>query len=283
MLTDAALSQGDYTSAQGFCERLVSNALNLGKRVEQSRSDESGSISKQTVGLYEEVTNLAHRTCHQLSKQPDWTDHASRLRWAGFALAFCPSEQLGRYVENWRKIAHEFEQELQANPPKIFVDELQRSNRAGVSAASLGGGLSAALQASTGSLSAAGLAALSQFGGSLESYANPLGALFSRGPSAIRPLAANNSITTNLTRSGSQRSNSSAHEKSVGDVHNNTGSPISRAARLFDGLGSNQSQIDGHSSSSGGGTPSEGMPGYMDPAERAARAARRFFSGFGTG
>lgn len=283
MLTDAALSQGDYTSAQSFCERLVSNALNLGKRVEQSRSDESGNISKQTIGLYEEATNLAHRTCHQLSKQPDWTDHASRLRWAGFALAFCPAEQLGKYMENWRKIALEFEQELQANPPKIFVDELQRSNRAGVSAASLGGGLSAALQASTGGLSAAGLAALSQFGGSLESYANPLGALFSRGPSAIRPLAANNSNTTNLTRSGSQRSNSSAPEKSVGNVQHNTGSPISRAARLFDGLGSGQSQLDNHSSSSGGGTPSEGMPGYMDPAERAARAARRFFSGFGTG
>lgn len=288
MLTDAALSQGDYNSAQGFCERLVSNALQLGKRVEQSRSDVSGNVSKQTVELYEEVTSLAHRTCHQLSKQPDWTDHASRLRWAGFALAFCPAEQLGKYMENWRKIAQEFEQELQANPPKIFVDELQRSglSRGGVSAASLGGGLSAALQAGTGGLSAAGLAALSQFGGSLESYANPLGALFSRGPSAIRPLAANNS-SSNLTRSASQRSNSSAQNSSHpvgGDLQtstNSTGSPISRAARLFDGLGG--VAADGHSSSSGGGTPSEGMPGYMDPAERAARAARRFFSGFGTG
>ncbi|PWN32145.1 uncharacterized protein FA14DRAFT_85299 [Meira miltonrushii] len=290
MLTDAALSQGDYISAQGFCERLVSNALQLGKRVEQSRSDESGNVSKQTVELYEEVTSLAHRTCHQLSKQPDWTDHASRLRWAGFALAFCPAEQLGKYMENWRKIAHEFEQELQANPPKIFVDELQRSglSRGGVSAASLGGGLSAALQAGTGGLSAAGLAALSQFGGSLESYANPLGALFSRGPAAIRPLAAANNSTSsssNMTRSASQRSNSSAQNSSHpgGDLQanaNNTGSPISRAARLFDGLGV---AADGHSSSSGGGTPSEGMPGYMDPAERAARAARRFFSGFGTG
>lgn len=291
MLTDAALSQGDYTSAQGFCERLVTNALNLGKRVEQSRSDQSGSVSKQTVELYEEVTSLAHRTCHQLSKQPDWTDHASRLRWAGFALAFCPAEQLGKYMENWRKIAHEFEQEIQANPPKIFVDELHRGglSRGGVSAASLGGGLSAALQASTGGLSAAGLAALSQFGGSLESYANPLGALFSRGPSAIRPLGSNNG-STNLTRSGSQRSNSSVQNSSQaagvhGDVQtntNNTGSPISRAARLFDGLGG-PGHADGHSSSSGGGTPSEGMPGYMDPAERAARAARRFFSGFGAG
>jgi len=45
-------------------------------------------------------------------------------------------------------------------------------------------------------------------------------------------------------------------------------SPSSRAARLFDSLGGNSS-----SASSGDGT-------YLDPAERAARAARRFFGGF---
>lgn len=284
MLTDAALSQSDYTHAQASCEKLTTNVLSLGKRVEQRQAhDADSTLQAGTLQLFEQAKSLAHRTCHQLSKQPDWSDYASRLRWAGFALAFCPSEQLAKYLSTWRYLAQQLEEEMRANPPKALLDDLEHGG-IGRTVGSLGG-LGAALQAGTGGLSAAGLAALSQFGGSLESYANPLGALFSRAPAAMRPLAAGqaqgrrtSSATSstagqgiNLERSGSARSTLSTSRQEESGESQASGSPASRAARLFDHLGS----------ASDSSTPAEGAPGYMDPAERAARAARRFFGGFG--
>lgn len=258
LLCEAAMAQGDYTQAQRICESLVSTVAKFAKRAEQVKASANVEPPNVTLQAYADSRDVAHRTCHQLAKQPDWDDLAGRLRWAAYALAYCPQDQVGRYLTIWRDLAKQLEEAFQANPPGSLLDELDRNTRSDVASLGLRDGLSATLHSAAlggtnaGNLGMSGLAALSQFGGSLESYTNPLGALFSRAPSALRPLAT---------------SNQSSNTKSPSHIAipEEQNSPTGRAARLFDGIGSTHASQD--------------APSYLDPAERAARAARRFFGG----
>lgn len=246
LLTEAALGQADYAQAQASCERLVSNVAALGKRVEQSGATQ-GRQHEQVVELHRRVSEIAHRSCFYLCNQHEWKDVANRLRWASYVLAYCPDDQVERYLKTWRELERQFQQDLVLHPPKDW-DEVAVQLKPGQA------GLASSL-ASIGGLSA------------LESL-SPFSTLFA------------STGLTGLSRSGSQdgphASASSAAiareaPRPTSSMSPPMGSPSSRTAKLFDSFG-------GGNPSSDHGHPS----GYLDPAERAARAARRFFGGFGT-
>lgn len=241
LLIEAALGQADYEQAQLSCERLVANVNAIAKRVEQSVASH-GQQQRQLTSLLQQIKEYAYRTCFLLSNQQEWKDHASRLRWCSFVLAYCPDDQVERYLKTWRQLEQQCQQDFILNPPKTWDQ------------------VAIQLKAGQGSLASSSLALIGGLG-SFEAL-SPFSTFFA-GNRKTPSLS-----TSNRTQEGISPASAPHKEDSIPA---RVGSPASRTARLFDSLGG------------GGGSNSSGDQAnvtYLDPAERAARAARRFFGGF---
>lgn len=243
LLIEAALGQADYEQAQSSCERLVANVTAVGKRVEQSAASH-GQQHQHLEILLQQIKEYAYRSCFFLSNQQEWRDYANRLRWCSYVLAYCPDDQVERYLKTWRRLEQEFQQDLLTNPPKNW-DQVAFQLKAGQ------GGLASSSLALIGGL------------GAFESL-SPFSTFF----------AGNRKASISKTNSNQDETSFAATANSVqkeDSIPGRVGSPASRAARLFDSLGGGGNNTSGDQAN---GT-------YLDPAERAARAARRFFGGFG--
>ncbi|UZJ52922.1 hypothetical protein CBS101457_002242 [Exobasidium rhododendri] len=252
LLTEAALGQADYTRAQVSCERLIQSVTTISKRVEQSAVTH-GANHESLQRIFLQISEIAYRSCFYLCNQQEWIDYASRLRWCSYVLAYCPDEQVEKYLKTWRHLERQYQEELFTNPSQS-KDWSQVADQ---------------LKPGQGSL-ANSLASIGGIGGGL-------GALESLSP--FSTLFASTRLSSALSRGSSSlqdhsnapiSNTSNSIGKSTTSTVGSSNSPTSRTARLFDSLG--------------GGSPSNDAAnsGYLDPAERAARAARRFFSGFGS-
>lgn len=180
------------------------------------------------------IVEIAWKTCLQLSKHPMWEDTPERIAMLAHAMTVCPPSQLGGMLRQWAALDAQLAREV--GEGKTFAS----TRKAAAAEGGVGGG---------GWLGGKGEYKAASVGAMVGSAANML-------PLSFSPLSyfGNAAAGTGAT---AQRAGGGAKE---GEVD-------ARTAKLFD--------FDGVSgASSGGGGGAGGGGGYVDPTERAVRAAR---------
>lgn len=285
MLADAATAASDYERANALCERLVASILALRKRAQAASAhhartasqggngivseDEKGSESSGSGSApipIEEAEDIGWKTLLQVTKDPSWDNVALKLKLMGQVLSLCPPERLEQLLQTWRKLDQEYSDLVERDPAAAQKMLLQQSGSVEQGADGRGGfmvGNAAAGILGLGASAAAAAAAAA--GGNLpsgimEGATSPFSALF-----ASAGLRSNNSKPA--PNRDSKTSQAVAQQKQQPQQRE-----YGRAAQLFDGLGGDERSPR---TMSGGGL-------YLDPAERAARAARNFFGTFST-
>ncbi|PWN91498.1 hypothetical protein FA10DRAFT_265354 [Acaromyces ingoldii] len=287
MLADAATAASDYERANALCERLVASILALRKRAQAASahhartasqggngivsedervSESSGSGSGSAPIPIEEAEDIGWKTLLQVTKDPSWDNVALKLKLMGQVLSLCPPERLEQLLQTWRKLDQEYSDLVERDPAAAQKMLLQQSGSVEQGADGKGGfmvGNAAAGILGLGASAAAAAAAAA--GGNLpsgimEGATSPFSALFaSAGLRSNSSKSALNRDSKPSQAAGQQQQQPQQRE-------------YGRAAQLFDGLGGDER---GTRTTSGGGL-------YLDPAERAARAARNFFGTFST-
>lgn len=317
MLADAAIAANDFHFVTTYLEKMLSAFADLKKRSRHvsARADREQLVT-EVAQRVEQASETVWTTLFTISKHPNCQDADLRKQWLGQAIAFAPPDRLADLLKRWRELAateavadENEEAEMTAAVTLAMKAQQQRgagrvagldfggrmptASRAAQAASGLGAGvfsLAAAAvnsshwplsrgknsgeassspheqaQASLGSALGFGgssvSGALSSLTGQLgEGYGNKLTSLWG-GASPVTPVPPGEVAGTN---------------GEVGILRASRPSSSSRtAAALFDGLDSSSKGSRSESPSSGSQHAS-----YLDPAERAAKAARGFLSGF---
>ncbi|KAJ1029758.1 hypothetical protein NDA13_003000 [Ustilago tritici] len=189
------------------------------------------------------VVELTWKSCFQLSKHPGWEDTPQRLTMLGHALSLAPPEQLGGMLRMWRDLDSQLTREVEGG--KEFG-----STRKATAGLATGAG-------SSGTRSMGGVADLLGAGGLVGSAANLL-------PLSFSPLSYFNDNTP-----------SQGGGVGMGEVDERTAKsfdfvPVS-AASTQHSYGDRSRRGEGGGEA---GSASASAGGYVDPTERAVRAAR---------
>ncbi|TKY86729.1 hypothetical protein EX895_004369 [Sporisorium graminicola] len=234
MLADASTAAEDFEDAASFCQRLVDRVAAVRSRVATSPSAA-------------EIVEIAWKTCFQLSKHPLWEDTPSRISMLAHAMTLCPPTQLNGMLRQWQTLDQQLLAEIEAGKEFASTKTAAAGGMGWLGSGPGGrGGVGDYISAQTAASVGAGLVGtaanllplsfspLSYFGNSATGTGTGIG-----NPGAPRATAAGGAGTTTET----QEPNVDA-----------------RTARLFD--------FDNVSGASSGGS------GFVDPTERAVRAAR---------
>ncbi|CAO1629610.1 unnamed protein product [Parajaminaea phylloscopi] len=306
MLADAAVAGSDLVQTSHYVDELLSALTDLRKRSRRKSSQ----VGEAEV---EAATEAAWTSLFAISKHPNCQDSDVRKQWLGQAMALAPPARLNDMLKRWRELAssdtaadEEGEAEMAVAVTLAMNTHQQRRGAGGVgskmpsayaaaqAASGLGAGVfslaAAAVNNSHWPLGrshggrdeggdalqppAAGMGlggsgvggALSTLAGHLgEGYGSKLTSLWGGASpllSSVRPLSTESPTT--------QQSSETAPRQPARP----SSSSSRTAASLFDGFGSGSSVRSE--------SPSRNAA-YLDPAERAARAARGFLSGLRTG
>ncbi|PWN45018.1 hypothetical protein IE81DRAFT_225838 [Ceraceosorus guamensis] len=283
-ISNAAVAAEDFRAARAACTRLVEQVAALRKRANAAAaahadSTESSSMSlrdpNSAAAVLPQAQEEAWQACLQVARHPDFEDTSAKLELMAHVIELCPPDKVSGFLRQFRNAEDMHLAFLEANPTLPGGKDASRRLDQGFGAAAVASRMTS-LSASdvrarasyaAGSIFSAAQAAQAASGGfsGLFNSARLAGVVDGlRGGAAPAPSAVGRTVPGAASLASPPASGG--------------GGFGSRAAQLFDGLGDAPSAR----SSSPSGT-SINLSGYMDPAERAARAARSFFGGFASG
>lgn len=317
MLADAALGNNDLARSQEYASKMVHAMHDLSKRASKSQrsvaAHTGGSATADVHTELEEAREVVWTTLFSMSKHPHsgggGSLEAVRRQWLAEAIAYAPQQRVADLLKRWRGLNNE-QVDRQENDVKTLFDSCRKtqeqngfsstvlpaSNDSGTgsgvfSLAALAvnrshwpivggvksGSMDPASAFASGGLGVGGVGgALSSLAGSLGEnyYGSRLTGLWgSNLPAAAHPAPAIEAQTaprSSKDEATQQRRASGSRE------------PRS-AASLFDDFDGRPRHSDGAPMPKGSGQRSQSPSSYgnyLDPAERAARAARGFLSGW---
>lgn len=246
MLADASTAAEDFEDAASFCQRLVDRVGTVRSRVATSTSAA-------------EIVEIAWKTCFQLSKHPLWEDTPSRISMLAHAMTLCPPTQLNAMLRQWQALDQQLVAEVETGKEFASTKKAAAAGGMGWLGAGPGGrGVGDYISAQTAASVGAGL---------VDTAANLLPLSFS--PLSYFGSSATNTSTSSGT-SAAPRATAAAAGGAGATTQEQEPKVDARTARLFD-----FDNVSGASSSGG----------YVDPTERAVRAARaaRDFLGWKNG
>lgn len=306
MLIDSSIANEDLLEGYNLSQRLVEKISEMRKRAQSmiknqdkenidvnhnARDHKSKKMnSSSAIDLLPIVEEIGWKSCYQLCKHPAWgeeeeeveddeseetkdgqeinqtsekesikpnnrpkaskdPDVSKRLKLMSQVISLCPKNQLGIFLERWRTLDKEhFQISLQQ-------DYLSKNN--------LGNSYSSRLNSKflTESLGKA----------SDLSFISPFSSLFN-----------SSALSSQLSSLGGSASGLGGGAKVATKPKANAPSGgFGKAAQLFDGFGDSSNRNTSGTSTAASSSPWDYANVAIDPAERAARAARNFFGGFG--
>lgn len=310
MLIDSSIANEDLLEGYNLSQRLVEKISEMRKRAQSMIKNQDkenidvkhsakGRNSKKmipssAIDLLPIVEEIGWKSCYQLCKHPAWgeeeeevedgeseeikdgqeinqisekesinpnrssrgkaskdPDVSKRLKLMSQVISLCPKNQLGTFLERWRTLDKEhFQISLQQ-------DYLSKNN--------LGNSYSSRLNSKflTESLGKA----------SDLSFISPFSSLFNS--------SGLSSQLSSLGGSGSGIGGGGGAKVATKPKANAPSGGFGKAAQLFDGFGDSSNRNSSGTSTTTSSSPWDYANVAIDPAERAARAARNFFGGFG--
>ncbi|SNX83325.1 uncharacterized protein MEPE_02032 [Melanopsichium pennsylvanicum] len=251
MLADAAVASEDFEDAAQFCSRLVEKTTTTWRR--------SGDLSEVQQQKRVVLGDLAWKSCYQLSKHPGWQDTPSRITMLCHAMSICPATQLNAMLRQYTMLDLQMKEELEGG--KVYA-----STKKAAAAAAAGGGIGIGGGWSMGGARGMGDVFTAQTAATMG--AGLVGTAANLLPLSFSPLSyfGGSSYTDVKGNSASIVGGGSVNEQANAAIGVGVGrsNVDERTAKLFDFdsvSGASNSQVAGER-------------GYVDPTERAVRAAR---------